>query len=192
MSAAPHDPRYPIGKLAMQSTLSAVERAAAISQIAALPSLLHDAVRGLEADQLDTPYRAGGFSARQVVHHIADSHINAYVRHKLVATEAAAMLKSYDENLWAGLPDANGPIGSSLLLLTSLHDRWSQFLCALPETSFARIGLHTERGAQCRSTHCCRSTRGMVGITWRTSRRCANNRAFSPRAQLRLPADLAV
>ncbi|MFO1077202.1 MAG: putative metal-dependent hydrolase [Planctomycetota bacterium] len=140
------DPRYPIGKLATKGPLSSAARAAAIAQIAALPAALHDAVRGLSPERLDTPYRDGGWSVRQVVHHLADSHVNAYVRHKLVASSARPVLQGYDENAWAAMPDANGPIGGSLLLVQSLHDRWTQFLRTLPASAFTRVGRHTENG----------------------------------------------
>ena len=146
MSAAPDDLRYPIGPLAMVAAYDPVARAAAIAQIAALPAQLHDAVRGLSAAHLDTRYRDGGWTLRQVVHHLADSHLNAYVRCKLVATEQEPQLKVWDENAWALLPDANGPIGNSLLIVSSLHERWVQFLRALPATAFARVGIHTQRG----------------------------------------------
>ena len=140
------DVRYPIGDARLPARFDAAARAAAIAQIGALPSQLHDAVRGLGPMQLDTPYRDGGWTVRQVVHHIADSHLNAYVRHKLVATEQAPPLKAYDENAWAALADAQGAIGGSLLLIEALHARWVAFLRALPEAAFARTGVHDERG----------------------------------------------
>lgn len=146
MNAADHDLRYPIGPLTMVSAYEPAARAAAIAQIAALPAQLHDAVRGLSPAQLDTVYRAGGWTLRQVVHHIADSHLNAYVRCKLVATEVDPPLKVWDENAWAELPDANGPIGGSLLLVTSLHERWAQCLRSLPASAFAKTGIHSQRG----------------------------------------------
>lgn len=146
MSATAQDPRYPIGPLAMVAAFDPAARAAAIGQIAALPAQLHDAVRGLSPTQLDTHYREGGWTVRQVVHHLADSHLNAYVRCKLVATEHEPPLKVWDENAWAALPDANGPIGGSLLIVSSLHERWAHFLRTQPASSFARTGLHSQRG----------------------------------------------
>lgn len=142
------DPRYPIGPLTKLGPLTPAERTTAIAQIAALPGALHDAVRGLSAEHLDLPYRAGGWSLRQVVHHLADSHINAYARHKLVASSTDPVLQGYDENAWAGMPDANGPIGGSLLLLQSLHERWTTFLRSLPAAAFARTGRHSESGTR--------------------------------------------
>ena len=141
------DPRYPIGKVELRGSLTPAARAAAIATIAAVPNHLYDAVRGLHQRKLDTPYRAGGWSVRQVVHHIADSHVNAYVRHKLTATESSPPIKAYDENAWAQLADANGPIGNSLLLVQAIHDRWSTFLRALPASAFARTCVHSERGS---------------------------------------------
>lgn len=141
------DPRYPIGKITLPVTLTAATRAAAIARIAALPGHLQDAVRGLDERQLDTPYRDGGWTLRQVVHHVADSHVNAYVRHKLALTETNPPVKAYDENEWAKLADANGPIGVSLALVTALHERWVHCLRAVPTAAFARTCMHSERGA---------------------------------------------
>jgi len=141
-----NDPRYPIGKIELTGSLTAAARAVAIGRLGAVPNELHDAVRGLDGPQLDTPYRDGGWTVRQVVHHVADSHIHAYVRSKLAMTEQEPPIKAYDENLWAKLHDAQGPIGPSLLLVQSLHDRWVHCLRALPEQAFARTCLHSERG----------------------------------------------
>ncbi len=147
MSSAPTaDLRYPIGKLELPARFDAASRAAAIAQIAALPTMLHEAVRGLDNARLDTPYRDGGWTVRQVVHHLVDSHVNAFVRHKLVATETDPPLKAYDENAWVGCADGAAAIGGSLLLLDALHERWATFLRALPESAFARTGVHTDRG----------------------------------------------
>jgi uncharacterized damage-inducible protein DinB len=140
------DPRYPIGKIDLPVRATPATRAQAIAAIAALPNRLYDAVRGLVDGQLDTPYRAGGWSLRQVVHHIADSHINAYVRHKLTITEVDPPVKAYDENAWAQLVDATGPIGNSLLLVQAIHDRWATCLRSLPEAAFARTCVHSDRG----------------------------------------------
>jgi uncharacterized damage-inducible protein DinB len=146
MSSVAVDVRYPIGPVSIVASYDPASRAAAIARIAALPTRLHEAVRGLSATQLDTRYRDGGWTLRQVVHHLADSHLNAYVRFKLVATEIDPPLKVWDENAWAALPDARGPIGGSLLLVTSLHERWTQFLRELPAAAFARTGMHAQRG----------------------------------------------
>jgi uncharacterized damage-inducible protein DinB len=140
------DPRYPVGKWERSSSLAPAARAAAIEAIATLPAAVAAAVRGLDDRQLDTPYRDGGWTLRQVVHHLADSHVNAYVRHKLVATETEPPLKAYDENAWAVLADAAGPVTGSLQLLAALHERWAVFLRSLPAVAFQRLGQHTENG----------------------------------------------
>lgn len=141
------DPRYPIGKIELPARLEPAARAAAIARIGGVPTALYDAVRGLDAAQLDTPYRAGGWTLRQVVHHVADSHLNAYVRCKLTLTEKAPPpIKAYDEAAWAKLADANGPIGSSLLIVQAIHDRWVHCLRSLTESAFARTCVHSERG----------------------------------------------
>ncbi len=143
-----NDPRYPIGNIKLTGSLTPAARAQAIATVAAIPNHLYDAVRGLDQAQLDTPYRDGGWSLRSVVHHIADSHINAYVRHKLTMTEKTPPpIKAYDENAWAELVDAQGPIGNSLLLIQALHDRWSTCLRSLPAATFARTCVHSDRGA---------------------------------------------
>lgn len=140
------DPRYPIGPLTMPGTLTPQARAAAIATIAAVPERLSAVVRGLDQQQLDTPYRDGGWTVRQVVHHLADSHVNAYVRCKLVVTEAEPPVKGYAQAEWAQLPDANGPIGPSLLILSAVHERWVHCLRSLPPEAFARVCVHSERG----------------------------------------------
>jgi uncharacterized damage-inducible protein DinB len=141
-----NDPRYPIGKVQLTGTLEPAARAAALATLADVPFRLHDAVRGLDQNQLDTPYRDGGWTLRQVVHHIADSHVNAYVRTKLALTESSPPIRAYDENEWAKLPDANGAIGNSLQLVQAIHDRWLACLRALPPAAFARTCAHSERG----------------------------------------------
>lgn len=141
-----NDIRYPIGKVQLTGSLTDSARAGAVRRIAALPDALHTAVRGLDATQLATPYRAGGWTLAQVVHHLADSHVNAYVRHKLAITEANPPIKNYDENAWAALADAQGSIGSSLLLVTAIHDRWAQCLRSLAAKDFARTCVHSVAG----------------------------------------------
>jgi len=144
----PDDVRYPIGRLPVRPPLSAAERAAAIDAIAELPEILHAAVDGLGNAQLDTPYRDGGWTVRQVVHHLADSHIHAYVRCKLVAAEDNPPLKPYDDNVWAAMPDAMSlPVAGSLHLLQGLHERWATFLRSLDDASFMREGQHPHNGS---------------------------------------------
>jgi hypothetical protein len=117
--------------------------------MAALPDAMSAAVRGLDETQLDTPYRPGGWTVRQVVHHVADSHVNAYARCKLTITEKVEPpIKAYDENAWALLADARGPIGASLLLLQGVHERLVACLRSLPQAAFARTAIHSENGRQ--------------------------------------------
>lgn len=128
-------------------TDAASERFARIGKIRSLPSSLHAAVRGLNERQLDTPYREGGWTVRQVVHHLADSHMNAFVRMKLILTEEHPTLKPYDQNRWAEMPDTTGaPIIPSLSLLEGLHHRWAILLESIGENEWTRSGFHPERG----------------------------------------------
>ena len=122
-------------------------RVDAIAAIAELPVKMRDAVRGLSEAQLDTPYRPGGWTVRQVVHHVPDSHLNAYVRVKLALTENNPTIKPYDQDAFAGLPDQKLPIDVSLSLLDSLHARWVVVLKALTPQQFARPLYHPEIGA---------------------------------------------
>jgi len=118
-----------------------------IDEIAAAPAQLRAAVVGLTDDQLDTPYRPGGWTVRQVVHHVPESHMNAYVRIKLALTEDQPTIKPYDEALWAELPDVGDtPIEVSLELLDSLHDRWVRLLRLLSEQQWTRTFRHPEMG----------------------------------------------
>lgn len=143
-----NDPRYPVGKLVRKSVLEPEVRAQAIATIAALPFQLADAVRGLDQQQLDTPYREGGWSVRQVVHHLADSHVNAYVRTKLLLTENNPTVKPYAEEHWAELADAKtAAIGGSLLIVTALHERWVHCLRSLAASDFAKTLHHPDNGA---------------------------------------------
>ncbi|ACO46840.1 YfiT family bacillithiol transferase [Deinococcus deserti] len=118
------DLRYPLGPMPTPLSLSEQERSGALAALGALPQALRASVEGLSDAQLDTPYREEGWTVRQVVHHVADSHLNAYVRTKLALTEDNPGVRPYDETLWAELPDARLPVGVSLDLLESLHRRW--------------------------------------------------------------------
>lgn len=141
------DLSYPIGKLERKSRLTPEERAAAIAAIAAAPAELRAAVEGLTEEQLDTPYRPGGWTVRQVVHHVPDSHMNAYVRVKLALTEERPRIKPYDQDAWAGLADtANTPAEVSLTLLEALHFRWVELLQAIEPADFERTLDHPELG----------------------------------------------
>src|SRR3954466_13344288 len=124
------DPRYPVGRFERPTTsLTPAQRAAMIDTIAKAPAQMRAAVRGLSDAQLDTPYRDGGWTLRQVVHHIPESHMNAYIRLKLALTEDNPTIKPYDEAGWASLPDAQDtPIETSLMRLESLHKRWDTLM----------------------------------------------------------------
>ena len=138
MTPAPDDPRYPIGAFAPPDPLTPTQVDTWIDEIAALPGALRRAVAPLTEHQLDTPYRPGGWTVRQVVHHVADSHMNAYVRTKLAATEHAPEVKPYDEVAWSKLGDAALPLHPSLELTEALHARWSAVLRALTPAELER------------------------------------------------------
>jgi hypothetical protein len=143
------DLRYPIGKFETKGTLNDAQRRELIQQIAEAPAKLREAVRGLSDAQLDTPYRPDGWTVRQVVHHLPDSHLNSYVRFKWAVTEHEPTIKPYDEKLWAELHEARtAPIELSLALLESLHKRWVLFLQSLKPSDFARKFIHPEHGAR--------------------------------------------
>src|SRR5262245_60129247 len=119
------DLSYPIGKFDWTTIPAPAMRPELIDQIAAAPARMREAVAGLDDSQLDTPYRPGGWTVRQVVHHVADSHINSYIRLRLALTEQNPTIKPYDEKLWAELPDARSlPVEVSLSLLETIHQRW--------------------------------------------------------------------
>jgi hypothetical protein len=139
------DLRYPIGKFEYKGPGTPAQRDACIADIAALPRRLREAVAGLNDAQLDTPYRPGGWTVRQVVHHLADSHINSYVRFRLAVTENEPTIKPYEESLWAELPDARtADIAVSLGLLEHLHDRWVRLLGTFDAATYARRFRHPE------------------------------------------------
>ncbi|ANE47496.1 metal-dependent hydrolase [Paenibacillus swuensis] len=140
------DLRYPIGKFVYSGPATAEQCSIWIHEIAALPTLLAEVLEGLTQEQLDTPYREGGWTPRQVTHHLADSHINSYVRFKLALTEEMPVIKPYEEQLWAELPDSSLPVEVSLRLLMSLHKRWTVLLRSLGEQDLARTLLHPESG----------------------------------------------
>jgi uncharacterized damage-inducible protein DinB len=141
------DPRYPIGQFAMPAQVSAARRQQAIDEIATTPAKMRAAVKGLSDAQLDTPYREGGWTVRQVVHHVADSHLNAYVRLKLALTEDKPTIKPYNEAAWAELADSKStPIEVSLTLLDSVHTRFVQLWRSLKPADFERVLVHPEHG----------------------------------------------
>lgn len=139
--------RYPIGRFQPRPSLDARERVDLIEQIEALPEQLRNSVSGLTDEQLDTPYRPGGWTVRQVVHHLPDSHMNAYVRFKLAATEDTPTIRPYDQESWAEQADAReAPIELSLRILDALHARWGWWLRSLSEEDWNRSFDHPEIG----------------------------------------------
>ena len=143
------DPRYPIGKYTPPKDVTAEMRTKAIAEIATAPAGVRAGVRGLTEAQLDTPYREGGWTVRQVVHHLPDSHMNAYIRWRFALTEAEPTIKPYDEGAWANLEDAaHAPVEVSLKLLESLHERWVRLLRSLSAEDFAKTFRHPEYGVK--------------------------------------------
>lgn len=140
------DPRYPIGRHEAVTTLTAAQRAACIAQIAATPENLREAVAGLDDRKLDTPYRDGGWTVRQVVHHLPDSHLNAYSRFKFALTEDQPAIMAYDEAKWAVTPETTAPADVSLDLLEALHRRWVLLMKGMGSADFARTLKHPESG----------------------------------------------
>jgi hypothetical protein len=141
------DLRYPVGKLTYDNDITPGKRTAWIRQIAETPAAMRSALRGLTDTQLDTPYRPGGWSLRQVAHHVPDSHMNAFIRFKLALTEDNPTIKPYNEAEWAKLADVKlTPIETSLVILDAVHRRWVVLLEALQPEDFARPLTHPENG----------------------------------------------
>jgi DinB superfamily len=140
--------KYPVGRFErLKAPLDRAARTAHIEAIAVAPARFRSLVSGRSEAQLDTPYRPGGWTVRQVVHHVPDSHMNAYIRMKFAITEEAPAIKAYDEARWAELPDAKtGPADMSVALLEALHRRWVAFLRALSEADFGKAYVHPELG----------------------------------------------
>ena len=141
------DLRYPTGRFTPPDQHTRESRAEAIATIAETPQALRNAVQGLDEDQLDTPYREGGWTLRQVVHHVPDSHLNAYIRLKLALTEPSPVIKPYDEAAWATLVDTTAvPIDVSLDLLDAVHKRFVAILRSMKDEDFRREYVHPETG----------------------------------------------
>lgn len=140
------DLRYPIGRFERPSGVTPDQRTGWIDTIAAAPARYRSAVRGLSEAQLDTPYRPDGWTVRQVIHHVADSHMNSFIRFRLALTEDEPAIKPYDEAKWALLKDAAEPAEVSLQLLDSLHHRWVAMLRSLSPADFSRTLRHPEIG----------------------------------------------
>ena len=141
------DLRYPVGKFDASAPLTAATRVAAIADLASLATNLRAAVAGLPDAQLDTPYRPDGWTARQVVHHLADSHLNAFTRVRLALTEDNPTIKPYEEQKWAELPDSrSAPVDVSIAILDGVHFRWVMMLRSLADSDFARTVFHPGSG----------------------------------------------
>jgi hypothetical protein len=140
------DPRYPIGKFKMPPTITREDCRYATQTLAELPELLREALRSLDTDQKNTPYREGGWTIRQVVHHVADSHMTAFHRVRRALTEDNPTVAGYDEKAFATLPDVVAPTEWSLELIESLHARWVMMLQGLDDAQWKRTFNHTERG----------------------------------------------
>lgn len=139
------DLRYPVGRFSFDTPINDTDHAILIATIAETPGALRSAVAGLARDQLETPYRPGGWTVKQVVHHVPDSHLNAYVRFKLALTEDQPTIKTYNEAAWAELADSRRvPIEVSLELLDALHLRWVTVLRSMDAADFQRGLMHPE------------------------------------------------
>jgi uncharacterized damage-inducible protein DinB len=145
-NSAEVDPRYPVGSFKRPEVVTPHLRMAAIAALAELPGKLREAVVGLDRAQLDTPYREDGWTVRQVVHHVADSHMNALLRMKLALTEDWPTITGYDEKAWAKLHDSSAPVDWSVALLENVHARWVMLLESLEEDEWQRGFKHPERG----------------------------------------------
>jgi hypothetical protein len=141
------DLRYPVGKFTFPDLVSAEQRSAFIDQISDTPARLRSAVAGLDHSQLETPYRPGGWTVRQVIHHVPDSHLNSYTRFRLALTEDEPTIKPYREDQWAELADARTlPLDVSLALLDNLHERWVVLMRSLSDEQWKRTFRHPELG----------------------------------------------
>lgn len=140
------DPRYPIGKFSFDGTLTADQKKQYLNDIEQTPATLRNAVKGLSDQQINTPYREGGWTVRQVTHHVPDSHMNAFIRFKLALTEEEPTIRPYMEDRWAKLPDSKAPMEVSLALLDSLHHRWTILLRSMSDSDWKRNFRHPEMG----------------------------------------------
>jgi len=144
---------YPIGRFSRKTALTPDTRRAAIADIQSLPAHLRAAVAGLTDVQLDTPYRPGGWTVRQTVHHVADSHMNGFIRARLALTEDTPTITAYNQDAWVALPDAALPAAVSVTLLDSLHQRWSALYAGLGDDAFTRAFVHPEQGPMTLDLH---------------------------------------
>ncbi len=144
--AGTHDARYPIGQHTPPETITKLERVKAIEVLAAMPALLREALQGLDNAQQDTPYREGGWTVRQVVHHVGDSHMTAFHRIRRTLTEDVPLVPGYDERAFATLPDSAAPTEWSVALIEAVHARMVMMLRGLDEEQWQRQYNHAERG----------------------------------------------
>jgi uncharacterized damage-inducible protein DinB len=143
----PDKVRYPIGDFGIDPEVTTAKRRLWIQQMDDTPLRLSEAVAGLTEQRLAVPYRDGGWTSRQVIHHLADAHLNGFARFKLALTEDTPAIKTYEESLWAETADGrDAPVGLSLRLLAALHERWTILLDSLSEAEFARAFRHPQRG----------------------------------------------
>lgn len=143
----PDTVRYPVGDFGIDPQVTVSKRQRWLQDMAEMPQRLNAAVSGLDERQLSTAYRAGGWTPRQVVHHLADAHMNGFVRFKLALTEDQPPIKTYEEHMWADTADGrDAPVDASLRLLSALHERWMILLASLSEPQFARAFSHPQRG----------------------------------------------
>jgi len=140
------DPRYPVGNFSFTPFTQESERQASIAEIRDLPRHVRSALDTLGESQIDTPYREGGWTVRQLIHHIADSHMNAFIRFRLGLTEDKPTIKPYDENAWSQLPDSSLPIEHSLAIIDNVHHRMTVMLELTPADQFAREIIHPDNG----------------------------------------------
>ena len=142
------DLKYPIGKFAPQDSYTDSEIAACIARIESLPARLRQALTNFSDNQYDTPYRDGGWTVRQLVHHIADSHLNAYIRIKWTLTEPSLVIKAYNEKLWATTPEVQGDPSISLDLISAHHRKWVSLLKHLSPTDLEKHFVHPDSGKE--------------------------------------------
>ncbi len=140
--------RFPIGKFERPAAFTPATRAEAVATLRELSTCLADALHGLSDPQLDTPYREGGWTVRQLVHHIADSHTNSLLRFKLALTEDNPTIKPYRQDAWAALADSRLPVDVSLRLVAAVHERWVALLESMHDADFGRGYTHPENGPQ--------------------------------------------
>jgi hypothetical protein len=140
------DLRYPIGKFQFDGEITSGVAEGWLNEIEALPRILREAVGNMDDEQLDTAYRPGGWTVRQVVHHVADSHMNAFIRFKLALTEESPVIKPYEEGRWAELPDYDLPIEVSLSLIEGIHIRMGKLLSGLDADDLSRTFIHPDSG----------------------------------------------